>query len=174
MTDGTGERAPGARRRMPYARRREQLLRVALEEFGRRGYHLTQMEHVAAAGLAGAVAGSAVARTARDLAVRAASRAATAAVEAVLRELLRDALKLAMRDALRGVITDVARDIVVDVAKTTWITATRPAPAAAGGTVTVQAATGVRPAAGVRRPGVDVWAEATRDEDGRPPRDRAS
>ena len=49
MTDGTGERAPGARRRMPYARRREQLLRVALEEFGRRGYHLTQMEHVAAA-----------------------------------------------------------------------------------------------------------------------------
>lgn len=102
------------------------------------------------------------------------ARCQVAAVEAVLRELLRDALKLAMRDALRGVITDVARDIVVDVAKTTWITATRPAPAAAGGTVTVRAATGVRPAAGVRRPGVDVWAEATRDEDGRPPRDRAS
>jgi AcrR family transcriptional regulator len=34
---------------MPHARRREQLLRVALGEFGRRGYHLTQMEHVAAA-----------------------------------------------------------------------------------------------------------------------------
>ncbi|GAA2632996.1 helix-turn-helix domain-containing protein [Actinomadura fulvescens] len=49
MTDTTGEAAPGVRRRMPYARRREQLLRVALEEFGRRGYHLTQMEHVAAA-----------------------------------------------------------------------------------------------------------------------------
>ncbi|TDD96100.1 TetR/AcrR family transcriptional regulator [Actinomadura rubrisoli] len=37
------------RRRMPSARRREQLLRVALAEFGGRGYHLTQMEHVAAA-----------------------------------------------------------------------------------------------------------------------------
>ncbi|GAA0254781.1 TetR/AcrR family transcriptional regulator [Actinomadura nitritigenes] len=40
---------PVVRRRMPYARRREQLLQVALAEFGRRGYHLTQMEHVAAA-----------------------------------------------------------------------------------------------------------------------------
>ncbi|TYB39329.1 TetR/AcrR family transcriptional regulator [Actinomadura chibensis] len=54
MTDGAGGTAPpgtapGARRRMPHARRREQLLRVALEEFGARGYHLTQMEHVAAA-----------------------------------------------------------------------------------------------------------------------------
>ncbi|MGI5202142.1 TetR/AcrR family transcriptional regulator [Spirillospora sp. CA-108201] len=48
MTGGTGEAAPGARRRMPHARRREQLLRAALAEFGRRGYHLTQMEHVAA------------------------------------------------------------------------------------------------------------------------------
>ncbi|WP_433324041.1 TetR/AcrR family transcriptional regulator [Spirillospora sp. CA-294931] len=38
----------GVRRRMPHARRREQLLRAALTEFGRRGYHLTQMEHVAA------------------------------------------------------------------------------------------------------------------------------
>ncbi|MEV3926509.1 TetR/AcrR family transcriptional regulator [Actinomadura coerulea] len=47
MTNGTGEAAPGARRRMPHARRREQLLRAALAEFGRRGYHLTQMEHVA-------------------------------------------------------------------------------------------------------------------------------
>lgn len=34
---------------MPYARRREQLLGTALGEFGRRGFHLTQMEHVAAA-----------------------------------------------------------------------------------------------------------------------------
>ncbi|KAB2341055.1 TetR/AcrR family transcriptional regulator [Actinomadura rudentiformis] len=51
MTDTTGDVAPdpGVRRRMPHARRREQLLQVALEEFGRRGYHLTQMEHVAAA-----------------------------------------------------------------------------------------------------------------------------
>ncbi|MBX6767608.1 MAG: TetR/AcrR family transcriptional regulator, partial [Actinomadura rubrobrunea] len=36
-------------RRMSYARRREQLLAAALAEFGRRGYHLTQMDHVAAA-----------------------------------------------------------------------------------------------------------------------------
>ncbi|MFF5264049.1 TetR/AcrR family transcriptional regulator [Actinomadura viridis] len=49
MTNETGGPAPGARRRMPHARRREQLLRVALGEFGRRGYHLTQMEHVAGA-----------------------------------------------------------------------------------------------------------------------------
>ncbi|WP_018658046.1 TetR/AcrR family transcriptional regulator [Actinomadura flavalba] len=49
MTETTGDAGPGVRRRMPHARRREQLLRVALEEFGRRGYHLTQMEHVAAA-----------------------------------------------------------------------------------------------------------------------------
>jgi AcrR family transcriptional regulator len=49
MTDTTGGLDAGVRRRMPYARRREQLLRVALGEFGRRGYHLTQMEHVAAA-----------------------------------------------------------------------------------------------------------------------------
>ncbi|GAA3984304.1 TetR/AcrR family transcriptional regulator [Actinomadura viridis] len=47
MANETGGPAPGARRRMPHARRREQLLRVALGEFGRRGYHLTQMEHVA-------------------------------------------------------------------------------------------------------------------------------
>jgi AcrR family transcriptional regulator len=37
------------RQRLPFALRREQLLSVALEEFGRRGFHLTQMEHVAAA-----------------------------------------------------------------------------------------------------------------------------
>ena len=49
MSESTGDASPGVRRRMPYARRREQLLRVALAEFGRRGYHLTQMEHVAAA-----------------------------------------------------------------------------------------------------------------------------
>ncbi|WP_067815436.1 TetR/AcrR family transcriptional regulator [Actinomadura kijaniata] len=49
MANATGDAAPGVRRRMPHARRREQLLRVALGEFGRRGYHLTQMEHVAAA-----------------------------------------------------------------------------------------------------------------------------
>lgn len=49
MTDITGDAGPGVRRRMPYARRREQLLQVALAEFGRRGYHETQMEHVAGA-----------------------------------------------------------------------------------------------------------------------------
>ncbi|MFB4319442.1 TetR/AcrR family transcriptional regulator [Actinomadura sp. 21ATH] len=49
MTNETGAAVPGVRRRMPHARRREQLLGVALAEFGRRGYHLTQMEHVAAA-----------------------------------------------------------------------------------------------------------------------------
>ncbi|MFV2176602.1 TetR/AcrR family transcriptional regulator [Actinomadura sp. LOL_016] len=49
MSESTGDASPGVRRRMPYARRREQLLRVALAEFGRRGYHLTQMEHVAVA-----------------------------------------------------------------------------------------------------------------------------
>ncbi|WP_067484606.1 TetR/AcrR family transcriptional regulator [Actinomadura hibisca] len=53
MTNTTGDTAgdagPGARRRMPHARRREQLLQVALTEFGRRGYHSTQMEHVAGA-----------------------------------------------------------------------------------------------------------------------------
>ncbi|GAA2444838.1 TetR/AcrR family transcriptional regulator [Actinomadura vinacea] len=49
MTRETGEAAPGVRRRMPHARRREQLLTAATGEFGRRGYHLTQMEHVAAA-----------------------------------------------------------------------------------------------------------------------------
>ena len=37
------------RRRLTSASRREQLLSVALDEFGRRGFHLTQMEHVAAA-----------------------------------------------------------------------------------------------------------------------------
>lgn len=47
MTDTTG--GTGLRQRMPYARRREQLLAAALGEFGRRGYHLTQMEHVASA-----------------------------------------------------------------------------------------------------------------------------
>jgi AcrR family transcriptional regulator len=35
------------RRRLSSAQRREQLLALALEEFGRRGFHLTQMEHVA-------------------------------------------------------------------------------------------------------------------------------
>ncbi|RAY17322.1 TetR/AcrR family transcriptional regulator [Actinomadura craniellae] len=34
---------------MPFARRREQLLAAALGEFARRGFHLTQMEHVATA-----------------------------------------------------------------------------------------------------------------------------
>jgi AcrR family transcriptional regulator len=38
-----------ARQRLPFALRREQLLAVALEEFGRRGFHLTQMDHVASA-----------------------------------------------------------------------------------------------------------------------------
>jgi AcrR family transcriptional regulator len=38
-----------ARRRLSHALRREQLLTTALGEFGRRGFHLTQMEHVAAA-----------------------------------------------------------------------------------------------------------------------------
>jgi len=80
-----------------------------------------------AADLVGAAAGSAVARTVRDLALRAADRAATAAIEAVVRELLRDALKVALRDTVRGIIVEVSRDIVVDVAKTTWVTATRPA-----------------------------------------------
>lgn len=37
------------RRRLTHALRREQLLTAALGEFGRRGFHLTQMEHVAAA-----------------------------------------------------------------------------------------------------------------------------
>jgi AcrR family transcriptional regulator len=37
------------RRRLTSASRREQLLEVALGEFGRRGFHLTQMEHVAVA-----------------------------------------------------------------------------------------------------------------------------
>lgn len=36
-------------RRLSAAIRREQLMGVALTEFGRRGFHLTQMEHVAAA-----------------------------------------------------------------------------------------------------------------------------
>ncbi|WP_019634450.1 TetR/AcrR family transcriptional regulator [Actinomadura atramentaria] len=48
MAGTTGDDA-GVRRRMPHALRREQLLRAALGEFGRRGYHETQMEHVAAA-----------------------------------------------------------------------------------------------------------------------------
>jgi AcrR family transcriptional regulator len=48
MTDVT-DGPTGVRQRMPHARRREQLLEVALGEFGRRGFHLTQMEHVAAA-----------------------------------------------------------------------------------------------------------------------------
>ncbi|HEX2315854.1 MAG TPA: helix-turn-helix domain-containing protein [Thermomonospora sp.] len=47
MRGTTGD--AGARQRMPYARRREQLLAAALGEFGRRGFHLTQMEHVATA-----------------------------------------------------------------------------------------------------------------------------
>lgn len=37
------------KRRLTSASRREQLLATALDEFGRRGFHLTQMEHVAAA-----------------------------------------------------------------------------------------------------------------------------
>ena len=37
------------RRRLPAAQRREHLLTAALTEFSRRGYHDTQMEHVAAA-----------------------------------------------------------------------------------------------------------------------------
>jgi AcrR family transcriptional regulator len=41
--------APPVRRRLSSASRRELLLAAALEEFGRRGFHLTQMEHVAAA-----------------------------------------------------------------------------------------------------------------------------
>ncbi|QXJ20118.1 TetR/AcrR family transcriptional regulator [Actinomadura graeca] len=49
MTGGAGDAAPGARRRMPHALRREKLLAAALAEFGRRGYHGTQMDHVAAA-----------------------------------------------------------------------------------------------------------------------------
>ncbi|WP_245667995.1 TetR/AcrR family transcriptional regulator [Actinomadura macra] len=44
-----GDAEPGARRRMPHAQRREHLLAAALAEFGRRGYHLTQMDHVAEA-----------------------------------------------------------------------------------------------------------------------------
>ncbi|MDX6740332.1 TetR/AcrR family transcriptional regulator [Actinocorallia sp. A-T 12471] len=36
-------------KRLSAAIRREQLMRVALTEFGRRGFHLTQMEHVAVA-----------------------------------------------------------------------------------------------------------------------------
>jgi AcrR family transcriptional regulator len=40
---------PPVRRRLSSASRRELLLVAALEEFGRRGFHLTQMEHVAAA-----------------------------------------------------------------------------------------------------------------------------
>ncbi|TNY35829.1 TetR/AcrR family transcriptional regulator [Thermomonospora catenispora] len=47
MTNTTGD--AGARQRMTHARRREQLLAAALGEFGRRGFHLTQMEHVASA-----------------------------------------------------------------------------------------------------------------------------
>jgi AcrR family transcriptional regulator len=38
-----------ARRRLPHALRREQLLAAALGEFGRRGFHSTQMDHVAVA-----------------------------------------------------------------------------------------------------------------------------
>ncbi|WP_344455651.1 helix-turn-helix domain-containing protein [Actinocorallia aurantiaca] len=38
-----------AGRRLSAATRREQLMAAALAEFGRRGFHLTQMEHVAAA-----------------------------------------------------------------------------------------------------------------------------
>jgi AcrR family transcriptional regulator len=38
-----------ARRRLPAAERREHLLAAALEEFSARGYHATQMEHVATA-----------------------------------------------------------------------------------------------------------------------------
>lgn len=40
---------PPVRRRLSSASRRELLLVAALEEFGRRGFHLTQMEHVAVA-----------------------------------------------------------------------------------------------------------------------------
>jgi AcrR family transcriptional regulator len=44
-----GEAARPVRRRLSSTTRRELLIGAALEEFGRRGFHLTQMEHVAAA-----------------------------------------------------------------------------------------------------------------------------
>jgi AcrR family transcriptional regulator len=46
---GVGGSAPSRRRRLPVEVRREQLVEVALREFSVRGYHETQMEHVAAA-----------------------------------------------------------------------------------------------------------------------------
>ncbi|WP_344208830.1 hypothetical protein, partial [Actinomadura livida] len=119
----------------------------------------------AAAALVTDLTGSAVARTARDLALRTASRAATAAIEAVLRELLRDALKLAMQDTLRGIVADVARDVVVDVAKTTWTTATRPAPGAGprvAAAVIVEETVEDAPAGRTRT--TDVWAQVTTGE----------
>ncbi|PRX00844.1 UNVERIFIED_ORG: hypothetical protein CLV66_13412 [Actinomadura viridilutea] len=78
--------------------------------------------------LLAAVAGSAVARTARDLAAQAATRAATAAIEAVMAELLRDALREAMKAALRGLMRDVAREAVLDAVRSGWAAATRPSP----------------------------------------------
>ncbi|MES9543527.1 hypothetical protein, partial [Actinomadura sp. NPDC000600] len=115
-----------------------------------------------ATGLLTAAAGSALARTARDLA----ARAATAAVEAVLRELLRDALKLALRDSLRGIIAEVSRDVVVDVAKTTWSTATRPAPAGRATAVVIVEASTVETAG----PSGDAWADATTEPRAEGPR----
>lgn len=49
MSEATEQPPTPARRRLTSASRREQLLAVAVDEFGRRGFHLTQMEHVAAA-----------------------------------------------------------------------------------------------------------------------------
>jgi AcrR family transcriptional regulator len=49
MTEAVEPTVTPVRRRLTSASRREQLLAVALDEFGRRGFHLTQMEHVAGA-----------------------------------------------------------------------------------------------------------------------------
>jgi AcrR family transcriptional regulator len=49
MSEEAAIPAAPPRRRLTSASRREQLLDVALREFGRRGFHLTQMEHVATA-----------------------------------------------------------------------------------------------------------------------------
>jgi hypothetical protein len=65
-----------------------------------------------------------------------------------------------MQDTLRGIIVDVSRDVVIDVVKTTWTTATRPAPAEA--TVVIQASVET----------ADVWADVTAETG--VPGDRAS
>lgn len=49
MVEQRGERRTPGRRRLSAEARREVLLAAARDEFSRRGYHLTQMEHVAAA-----------------------------------------------------------------------------------------------------------------------------